>query len=45
MKGSNKRGKYVVLVAFMFSTFTAISTYEHIYDQDSLEYYFQLKQL
>ena len=45
MKGSNKRGKYVLSVAFLFSTFTSISTYQHVHDQDSLEYHLQLKQL
>ena len=43
MKGSNKGGKYVLLVPFMFSTFTSISAYQHIHDQDSLKYHFQLK--
>ena len=45
MKGSNKRDKYVFLVPFMFSTFISISTYQHIHDQGSLKYHFQLKQL
>ena len=40
MKGSNKRGKYVLLVPFLFSAFTSISTYQHIHDQGSLEYDF-----
>ena len=30
MKGSNKRGKYVLLEPFMFSTCTSSSTYQNI---------------
>ena len=35
----------VLLVPFMFSIFNFISTYQHVHDQGSLEYHFQLKQL
>ena len=39
MKGSDKRDKYVLLVAFLFLTFTSTSTYQHVHDQDSLEFW------